>query len=181
MSMRVSFSKFIQDIRGVAAIEFGLLMPLFFLMFVGLVDLTGYITLARKATNAAAVVGDLAAQEPSTTSTTRLNDYFDSLGMIFYDRDQDVRVVVENYRMNGTTPELEWSWTNNLGPACPGTPPGAQLTKLMGANNDVIVSRVCLNYQPFFSFLEGTFDIQEVSMVRPRSTTQLECTTCTQG
>jgi Flp pilus assembly pilin Flp len=173
--------------EGVAAIEFGFIAPVLFLMFFGLVDLTGLISTSRKVTNASAVVADLVSQNTAPFPKAQLEDYLSAIQMILPDRPAtDIRVQVYAYRMVGSTPTRIWNFDSGTGPACSGAIPVARMPDLMTGPNDIIVSRVCLDYEPFFGTWKGSpvlgslvYNVHELTITRPRTRNTIECTNCT--
>jgi Flp pilus assembly protein TadG len=175
---------------GVVAIEFAFIAPMLFLVFFGLVDLTGFISTSRKVTNASAVVADLVAQNTAPFPQSQLADYFSAVKMILPDRTAaEVRMEVMAYRKVGTAaPTRIWNNTQGGGPACTGTVPVDRMPDLMTAGNDIIVARVCVTYEPFFGTWKGspvlgalTYNVHELTITRPRARDTITCTDCAAG
>lgn len=64
---QASYLRFLRDTRGVAAIEFAIVMPLLVLMLLGTVELARAIDADRRFGNATAVTADLVAREQTLT------------------------------------------------------------------------------------------------------------------
>jgi Flp pilus assembly protein TadG len=179
-------AKFADD-RGVAAIEFALLAPFLFIMFFGLVDLTSYISLSRKATSSSAVLGDLVAQNSAAFTKASINDYFGAVNMIHSDLETSkIRAEVQIYRMSPTNVvTLMSTVSNGSGSSCTRTVNTAPFSQLMSSGNDLIVARVCITYAPKFldysgvSYIGGgNFKIEETTITRPRAKDRVPCTDC---
>ena len=57
-----------RDSRGVAAVEFALLLPILLLLYFGVVELTQGVMTQQRANHVAATVGDLVSQSSSLAS-----------------------------------------------------------------------------------------------------------------
>jgi Flp pilus assembly protein TadG len=56
--------------RGIAAVEFGLIVPIMLMMFIGTVELSQAITVDRRVSQVASSTADLVARQKTLTSTT---------------------------------------------------------------------------------------------------------------
>lgn len=168
---------FAKSDTGMAAIETALLLPFMLLLFFGMLDLTGHISLSRKVSAVSAATADLVGQGRNTITTAEIQDDFKVAGLIINPKPaSDVRVVVSVYRMVGTTATLVWTVNNNLGPACTTTPNTATMSNLMVAGNDLVVAQTCTTYKPYLAEFMGSkilgntqFSVEQIISVRPRS------------
>ena len=85
-----------------------------------------------------------------------------------------------NYRRTGNNVVQEW--THSRGD-CGGAPPsmsGTTLDKLTQENNDVVIARVCLSFQPIIGYVIGTdpWTVEETVGQRPRNGLTLDCSNC---
>jgi hypothetical protein len=85
------------------------------------------------------------------------------------------------FKKSGGGAALEWSYSNS-NQTC-GAAPAAddpEMLKLMTEDNDVIVSRVCYNWEPVLGIILGfkTSTIQDQIMLRPRQTARIVCNGC---
>ena len=69
--MKSTFRNFLRETKGIAAIEVAFIMPVMFLLYFGLFDLTSLISVNRKVTYAASVVADLVAQNKTSVLKSR--------------------------------------------------------------------------------------------------------------
>ena len=73
----------LRDRRGVAAVEFALLLPVMALLYFGAVELTQGLMTQQRVAHAASAIGDLATQSSSVTSAG-LSDFFTAGQAIMY-------------------------------------------------------------------------------------------------
>jgi Flp pilus assembly protein TadG len=175
---------------GVAAIEFVFILPFLLLLFFGLVDLTGLISVNRKVTQSASVVADLVSQNRNSILKNDITDFYSAVSQIMAPQGlSDVRVEVRGYRPAGGGAVAQiWSTDSGTGPACPPPPSAASLAPLTAAGNDLVVARVCSMYVPAVATFLGSavlgktsFMVEETIIQRPRSTGQLMCYRTTVG
>ncbi|MGH6854708.1 MAG: TadE/TadG family type IV pilus assembly protein [Aestuariivirga sp.] len=176
---------FRRDSRGVAAIEMAFILPFLLLLFFSLADLTSLITLNRKITYAASVVGDLVTQNQTTVTGAAITDYFDAAKLVMKPTDiSSVRVEVYQFRdVGGGTISSQWNKKSTGGSAC-GTPSTTGMLNLMTDGNDIIIAKVCGTYTPFVATFLGqsilgatSFTIQQEIALRPRQSLTLACST----
>lgn len=80
--MKNSFAQYLRNTRGMAAIEFALIMPMLMLLFFGMVDVTSLISVNRQVTYASGVMADLVTQNKNVVLKTDLEDYRNAVFMI---------------------------------------------------------------------------------------------------
>lgn len=179
-----SVKQFTKADQGMAAIETALLLPFMLLLFFGMLDLTGHISMSRKVSAVAAATADMVGQSRSSITSVQVTDYMKVSDLIINPKpESDVRVVVSVYRKNGANVDLIWSLNNNKGPACSGVPNNATMTNLMVAGNDVVVAQTCTTYKPYLAEFMGKsilgntqFSVEQIVTVRPRSSLMLDLT-----
>ena len=81
--MLVSARHLAGDSRGVAAVEFALLLPILMLLYFGVVELTQGIMTQQRTSHVAATVGDLVSQS-STLTRSDVADIFSVGGEVMY-------------------------------------------------------------------------------------------------
>jgi hypothetical protein len=175
---------FIRREDGIAGIEMALILPFFFLMFFGLLDLTGLISHNRKITTVASAVADIVSQNNRAVLKTDINDYFKIATLVMKPTsDSTVRIIVRGYRKTGTNPPAQiWSVDNGKGPSCGSAPDAASMTALMTAGNDLIVTQSCAIFKPYMGMWLGdellgtmTPKVEQTVVVRPRVSATLNC------
>ena len=170
------------DVRGVASIEMALIFPMMLIIFVGLIDASNLMTANRRVTQTASTLGDLVTQAPGEIWSTDMDGFFSAAQSIMDPFPAD-SVIMEFYtfKKSGTGAALEWSYSNS-DQTC-GAAPAADdpdMLNLMTEDNDVVVSRVCYNWEPVLGIILGftTSTIQDQIMLRPRQTARIVCNGC---
>jgi Flp pilus assembly protein TadG len=166
---------------GVVSIEAALLFPVMILLLLGTIDVTHVISLKRKVAVAASAVVDLTTQESTNVTAGELDDFIRAADAIMKPfSSADTKVDLINFRRNGSNVTQEWSHSRG---GCGGAPPsltGATLTKLTQEDNDIIVARVCLTFQPLVGYIigSGSWEVEESVAQRPRNGLTLDCSNC---
>jgi len=181
------FIRYLQDKRGIAAIETAFILPFLLFLYFGLIDLTAMISLNRKVTYSASVVADLVTQNNTTVTSANIDDYVKAAALVLKPSDiANVRVEVYMFRKVAGVPKNKWKKLSAGGGDC-GTPSTSGMDTLMTDNNDLIVGVVCTTFSPYIASFLGktilgatTFNMNEQIALRPRQSTVLDCPTCTQ-
>ncbi len=166
---------------GVVSIEAALLFPFMITLLLGIVDLTHGLSLKRKVTVAASAVVDLTTQETANVTTADLDQFILAADAILKPASStQTKVELMNYRRSGN--EIKQEWSHSRG-GCGGAPPsmsGTTLDKLTQENNDVVVARVCLSFQPMVGYVIGAapWVVEETVAQRPRNGLTLDCSNC---
>lgn len=71
-----------RDRRGVAAVEFALILPLMLTLYIGTLELSQIIIVDRRVTVVGGTVGDLVARSKGSINTATLNTYFQAANAI---------------------------------------------------------------------------------------------------
>lgn len=182
--------------EGVAAVEFGLIVPIMGVMFIGAVELSQAITVDRRVTQVASSAADLVARFTPTSggangiSQTEISDIVKvgSYIMAPYDP-KPLKIVlrsVSSSPTSATDTKQAWICTytgagNALSCSCTNTtyPLPANLVTTL---DSVVISEVTYNYKPlvFDYFLKsmgtgggpaGTHLMSETAYLKPRSQT----------
>ena len=180
---RGASSSYGRDVRGVASIEMALIFPMILIVFVGLIDASNLMTANRRVTLTACTLGDLVTQAPGEIWSTDMDGFFSAAQSIMDPFPAD-SIIMEFYtfkKLGESAAELEWSYANS-NQTC-GAAPAAdnpEMLKLMTEDNDVVVSRVCYNWEPVLGIILGftTSTIQDQIMLRPRQTARIVCNGC---
>jgi Flp pilus assembly protein TadG len=188
-TMKNKFKALLQNTQGATAIEMAMIFPFMIMLYFGLADLTGLVSLNRKVTYAADVIGDLVSRKDTSVLKSEIADYYNASDMVMAPRaTSTVRVELFGFRtVSGTITQI-WTTNNGQGSSCGSAPSTASMAPLMTAGNDLIVSRVCTTYVPYVANFLGssilgasTFNIKKAVTRRPRGTLQLDCYQTTVG
>jgi Flp pilus assembly protein TadG len=111
-------NRFGGDRRGVAAVEFALILPILVVLYFGTVEAASLYTVDRKVTVATATVGDLVSRVNGTISSTSLTDFFQAASAILNPYSttglqQVVSVIVVNSSTGAAT--VCWSRASGTG------------------------------------------------------------------
>jgi Flp pilus assembly protein TadG len=181
---RMRVKRFGKDKRGIAALEFALLMPTVVLMFFSLVELSDSLTANRKVSMAASTLADLASREYTITYAdaqgmfTAVNNILSPYGIS--NASFTLMSVVPD-ASNSNQPVIDWSLNQNMTEVyAPGTAyndlPDANSTysgvSLLADGQSLIIVEVSY---PFTSSLSGyrnesfTFTKREIRWPRIKS------------
>ena len=166
---------------GVVSIEAALLFPMMIILLLGTIDVTHAISLKRKVAVAASAVVDLTTQESANVTSGELDQFILAADAIMKPcSSADTKVDLVNFRRSGNSVTQEWSHSRG---GCGGAPPsltGDTLNKLTQEDNDIIVARVCLSFQPLVGYIvgSGSWEVEESVAQRPRNGLTLDCSNC---
>lgn len=96
--------------RGVAAVEFALVMPVMLLVYLGTLEASSLITMDRKVQSVAGALGDLVARVDQKVTASQLQDYFRAAsGIMTPYSPTDVLQVVTAVKVVDGVPEVIWT------------------------------------------------------------------------
>lgn len=169
------------DTRGVAAVEFAMILPIMFFLFVGTIEFSQALTVDRRVTQSASSTADLIARAPSQGLTTnQVDNELRILQQLIRPYDESaltVRIIsVKASTAPGNPGALnyvvDWSRDNHgdtpyaRGAAYSNIPDG-----LLVAGESVIVAEATYNYTPliFNYFIKTAFNLEERFFLKPRN------------
>lgn len=169
------------DTKGVAAVEFAMIVPIMFFLFVGAVEFSQALTVDRRVTQSASSSADLIARAPSQ-------------GMTNAQVDNELRIIeqlIEPYDIARLTVRIisvkanavpgnpgavnyvvDWSRDNRGNtPFARNAPYTSIPSGLLVAGESVIVAEASYNYTPllFNYFIENAFNLEERFYLKPRN------------
>ena len=168
--------RFRRDRRGVAAVEFALILPFLLLLYLGTIEVSSLYTADRRVTTIAGTVGDLVARTNGALSTAVLTDYFAAAKRIMQPYsltglEQVVSVV--SVADNGTA-TVTWSRgsTPESTPRAVGTTYPLALGSQMSAlarDGFLVVTEVEYPYKPVYGvIIETTITLKRTEYFLPR-------------
>ena len=175
------FARLRRDAGGMAAIEFAMIVPIMFFLFIGTVEFSQALTVDRRLTQAASSTADLIARAPNSGLTADQVDR--DLRIIEqliapYELDR-LYVKVMSVIAQGTPGNpsvlmytIDWSRDNNGGTPHPRGDNFTDIPQgLLVAGESVIVSEARYNYQPliFTYFIQSAFNMTERFYLKPRN------------
>jgi Flp pilus assembly protein TadG len=171
------------DKSGVAAIEFGFIAPLMFMMLVGTVELAQLITVDRRVTVVASTTADLVARE-QTINKAGIDVVMQIVGVLFAPYETPPLkvelIAVGALETALTNTKTCWSYAHQLGSTAPKVRNAVYSlpTGILSASNPpnpgvvatVIVAEVSYTYTPliFSSFVQGAFPLSDKFYLKPR-------------
>ncbi len=176
---RRAIARFAAAESGVAAIEMAFIFPVMLLLYFGLVDVTNLLSANRRVTLAASTVGDLVTQSAETIKKADLTGIYKAVAPVMDPfPSKDVKIQVFGYKKSGSSAVLSWSSSQNG--SCGSAPSITGLANLMADGNDLVISRVCVEYPPITGKVIGSAPVklQDEVVLRPRQSLKLSCTDC---
>ena len=174
--------------EGAAAVEFALIVPLMFFMFVGAVELSHALTVDRRVSQVASSTADLVSRADKVT-TAELNDMMQIVGSLMEPYDATpMKVSIVSVKASPTDEndtKVDWAFSYNGGPNYSSGAAYPVPTGLMNKGTSVIVGEVSYNYTPwiFTYFIQNAFTMDEKFYLSPRtkSCVSLDNTNCVTG
>lgn len=164
--------------RGLAAVEFALILPIMLPMLYGMVEIGNVYLLDRKVTRASMVGADLVAQA-ETITTAELGDVMDAMDQIimpFASGSRSIVVTAVWHDPVDDRAEVDWSVARNATPDTAGNAYTTLPGNLITTGQSVIVVTYVYNYTPSLAHFVGSLTITDHSYLRPRLSLRVEKT-----
>ncbi|VAW13271.1 hypothetical protein MNBD_ALPHA09-853 [hydrothermal vent metagenome] len=162
--------RFRRDRRGVAAVEFALILPAMIALYLGLVDVTQILSASRKASGVASAVGDLVAQSIQIDDAGMDNVFVAAASMLSPFDPSTLTVVITSIDADGDG-NTTVGWSDALNAAPRGVGSSVALPEgLIEPNSSLIMSEVTYSYESAVSHLVsgGSVDTEDTFYLRPR-------------
>jgi Flp pilus assembly protein TadG len=163
------------DQRGIAAVEFALVLPFMLYLYFGGFELIQGVMIHRQASLTATTVGNIVSQYTSISASTQLPDIMNVSTQIFSPyASSNASVVVSLVTIDSTgKATVTWSQALNTSPRSTGstvTVPGS----LDIANTSLIFSEVTYAYTPTYDFIGmGTKNLHASIFMVPRASSTI--------
>ncbi|WP_322964505.1 TadE/TadG family type IV pilus assembly protein [Sphingomonas fuzhouensis] len=169
------------DTRGVALIEFALILPVMLFIYVGATQLQDGIGCNRKVTSTTRAAADLIAQNTTGVTTAKeVDESLSAAAMVLTPYAVDAakirvsEIAIDKHK-NVT---VVWSRGRNIRPYTPGTPITLP-TAMQTANTFFLFAEVSYAYTPPVSFGGiGPLTLKDTIYMVPRNTDQIACPDC---
>lgn len=177
----IGLRRLYDDTRGVAAVEFAMILPIMFFLFVGTIEFSQALTVDRRVTQSASSTADLIARAPKEGLTAAQVDselrIIEQLMRPYDSSPLTVRIISVLARENKSGSLQYWvDWSrDNQG----GTPytrnseygGGKMPDGLLVSNESVIIAEATYNYTPliFNYFIKNAFDLKDTFYLKPRN------------
>jgi Flp pilus assembly protein TadG len=168
LRVRRSVQDLFGDIRGIAAIEFAMIVPIMLILFFGTDEFASGIAVNRKVTLMARTLSDLTSQNTSVTTTQLSNIFNASTGIMTPYPSSPVNArIVELYIDSSLVVHQIWTATSGT------TPPTGTVTvptALKVAGSYLIYSEVSYNYVPAVGYVmaKAGINLSDHTYTRPR-------------
>jgi Flp pilus assembly protein TadG len=166
------FLSALRDNRGVAAVEFGLMLPLLVMLTLGMSEFTQAYQAQKRLAHVAAATADITAQTRAVTvaETDDIMNAATSLIYPFGTVSLGQRISSLSSNSSGTI-TVDWSVKKNYNLTGTPTVPAGYLL----ANESLIVTDVVYDYRPTFGlYLPTTIRFIRHAYVRPRLSTTVQ-------
>jgi Flp pilus assembly protein TadG len=183
--LRHLVSRLARCTRGVAAIEFGMIVPIMFMLFVGAVEFSLAITVDRRVTQVAASTADLVSRQ-TTVTDTQVDGLFQIIQQLMspYSSGTPLKLNVVSVGADpGNASLVRVCWSRNGpnggansysdGASYAGLPAG-----ILTAGTSVIVAEVKYDYQPLIVspisyFVTSNIVMSETFYLKPRLSSEV--------
>jgi Flp pilus assembly protein TadG len=169
---RAALRRFSRAKDGIAAVEFGFVVPIMLCMFIGVVELSQAITVDRRVSHVASSTADLVARQKTLTPST-LDDYMTIIDQLMLPySDTPLKMTISNVYNTTAAPTVHrvcWVYHRNSNSAngantsltAGGTYTGLPADVLDAAGGkSVIVVEVSYLYQPVLLFAASGTKVQ---------------------
>ena len=173
--------RFAEDCRGVAAVEFALILPILVLLAIGCFEVPRFVLVFQKLARTASAVADLTAQADEPLTTNQMADIFTAgqITMQPYDVVASGRIYISSIN-NPSGSGVIMTWQKNNGGAVTtasklgtegGNPSGNLPAALLPASNEeVLAAEVYYNYTPVIkSIIYNGSQLYMIAYTRPRN------------
>jgi Flp pilus assembly protein TadG len=155
--------------RGLAAVEFAMLLPMMMTLFLGSVEITTGVAIQRKVTLTARALADLSSQYTAITNADMTNILNAASDIIAPYASAQLASVVSELAINGQgQATVVWSDTLNGTARTVGTVVTIP-TNLAVANTYLILGEVQYTYNPTYGYVvTGAMTLRDQVYMRPR-------------
>lgn len=168
-------NRFRRSDRGLAAIEFALIIPVMLFTFFGIAEIANYILAARKVANVASSAADLTAQD-TVIDDAEMADIMGALDVVlrpFDPQEAQIRISSVVADDNGET-TVAWSDARNTGAYAEGTPIDVP-DDIVPNNQGIIMTEVSFTYKTLFGmYLNDGMTVSDTFYLKPRRSTTVQ-------
>jgi len=179
--MHLTHRKLVSDARGVAAVEFALLMPILLALYFGVVELSQGLMTQERAAHVAATVGDLISQNSSVTAA-EVTDVFSVGNTVMYPyptASLELRVSTLSADANGNVTVVWSQAAGGLTKLAVNSTVSGLPKNVIAANESVIMSESQYTYTSVFGqILPTPIVFNETSYQHPRLSSSVTCADC---
>jgi Flp pilus assembly protein TadG len=168
---------FARERRGMAAVEFAMLLPMLMTLFLGTVEVTTGVAIQRKVTLTARALADLSSQYTSITAADMTNILNVSSDIIAPYSATTLKSVVSELAISAQgQATVVWSQTLN-GTALTAGQVVSIPSSLAVANSYLLLGQTSYSYNPTYGYVvTGTLTLSENVYMRPRQSNSVALT-----
>jgi Flp pilus assembly protein TadG len=173
------FSRLARDARGVAAVEFAMIVPLLLALYFGVVELTQGVMTKERAAHTASAVGDLVAQNSSITSA-EVGDIFTVGGTLMYPyptTSLKMRVSSLTADASGNV-TVAWSQASGMTALSKGAPVSVPANVLAPGASAIMGESQYTYASAFGQIMPTPIVFKETYYQQPRLSTTVTCADC---
>lgn len=177
--------KGVHDDRGVAAIEFVLVMPILLILMLGSIEIFLMSMASRKMTRVASTVGDLVTQAKGTLTREIITDYYKVARYILGNfPEENLAISIYTFTRDPDTGNPKLSWKIHLGDyQCQEQEPTLteNQREAMNDGNDLVITYGCYRYQVRIGQIalgNLNLNMKDEVTLRPRQRMTLPCDDC---
>ncbi len=173
---RKQLGRFLRDARGVAAVEFALILPLLVLLYFGTVESASLYAVDRRVSTVASTMADLVSREQKCITTAKFDSYFAAATAIMQPfPTTNLKQVVSFMQISsGGTVTIRWSkaygasaTARNTGTTTAiGT--ATNINTLARTKGWLVAAEIQYPYQPLFGIVIKTINLGHTEYYLPR-------------
>ncbi len=181
LRIRRSTRELFGDIRGIAATEFAIVVPVMLLLFFGTDEFASGISVDRKVTLMARTLSDLTSQNTKVTDAQLTNFFNASSAIMTPYSSSPVRSTITQLYVDPATLAARVQWSKGSSPRTAGTSVAIPAALQVGGTY-LIYSEVSYTFVPTVGYvLKNSITLSDYTFTRPRQSTcvMYSTTVCT--
>lgn len=166
---------FVRDTRGMAAVEFAIIVPMMLTIFFGTIEVSNGVTIDRKVTLAARTLSDLISQGVKATNTDIDNAFKMTAAILtpYAAAPLQQRVTAVYIDKTGVA-KVVWSENINMEALAPDTIVSIP-ANLSVNDTELIMAEVLYTYTPAVGyFMKNGITLSDTTFTRPRQSAKIE-------
>lgn len=174
--IRTRARRFLRDPRGVAAVEFALILPLLVVLYFGTVEAASLYSVDRRVATVASTMADLVSREQKCITTDKLNSYFNAAtGIMQPFSTSSLKQVVSFLQISSAgTVTIKWSRHYGTGATARNTGTttaigtATNINTLARTKGWLVAAEIQYPYQPLFGIVIKTINLGHTEYFLPR-------------
>lgn len=174
--IRTRFRRFLRDPRGVAAVEFALILPLLVVLYFGTVEAASLYSVDRRVATVASTMADLVSREQSCITTDKLNSYFNAATGIMQPFPTSSLKQVVSFLQISAAGTVTIKWSRHYGTGATARTTGTttaigtatNINTLARTKGWLVAAEIQYPYQPLFGIVIKTINLGHTEYFLPR-------------